>query len=796
MIQVDWSAAVKLLETRVRSLQFKPQTRIFVIVLVVLLLGIALSTYVYRNGQSVLEVSKPLLRQQLPSLQLISHLQLEVAAQEPILYEYYATVDRETFRRRFDGNEAGIARDIAILAGGLVSEDDLRPIRQYRVKMKQLAEDLDNTLRVYGESSVDWDRARDVLVEVSAAGRQVNADLDVLAASIREAVSIGGRNTRERVETVITAVLAFSVLLAGIAVFVGYLVSAYLREATERHKLAMFVERNPNPVLRLAPSGEVVYANPGALELVSYLQLGDAGIEQVLPEDMTERLQDLLLSGQSSGQFEYTRHGLTVDCTIRYLPEHGIFHCYLADVTERKKAEAGLRQQAFHDSLTGLPNRRYLREAVAELDDSQPAALVLLNFDRFHRLLSNVGPETVDRLLREVAGRLAPIFPARGSQPHLFRFEGDTFVMLAPTEGRDEMAGQAAQRVMETLSPPFYVDGREVFLSASVGVSMFPRDGRQAPELVHNAGMALHAVKQTGGGAYQIYNSDMSAYATARMAMESDLRDALKNEEFFLHFQPQLDLGSANVVAGEALLRWNRTGHGLVSPGQFIPVAEEAGLITAMGDWVLEKSCRSAVEWQKNNFPPVRVAVNISARQFQSPELVGRVREILAQTGLRPDLLELEITESSTMEDVERTVRILEQLKGLGVTLAIDDFGTGFSSMSYLSRFPVDRLKIDQSFVQGLLKHDDRATAIVSAVITLGHTLNLKVIGEGVETEAQLLKLRQLGCDEIQGFLFSRPVPHPEFVGFVQKGRWLTDQNSFGAALLRSVGMRSAADAA
>ena len=777
-------------------MKIKPQTRIFIIVGAVLFLGIALSTHVYRNGQSVLEVSKPLLRQQLPALQLISNLQLEVAAQEPILYEYYATIDRETFRRRFDGNEAGIARDIAILSGGLVPENDLRPVRQYLVHIDKLAMDLDTTLRVYGESPVDWDHARDVLIDVSAAGRQVNQELDALAASIRETVSIGGRYTRQRVERVITAVFAFSLLLAAIAVFVGYLVSAYLREANERHKLAMFVEKNPNPVLRLTPSGEIVYANPGALELVSYLQLGDAGIEQVLPDDMTERLQDILLSDQVADRFEYARHGLNIDCTVRYLPEHGIFHCYLADVTERKKAEAGLRQQAFHDSLTGLPNRRYLREVISELDDAQPVALVLLNFDRFHRLLSNVGPETVDRLLREVAGRLAGIFPASGTHPHLFRFEGDTFVMIAPTEGHDEMAGKAAQRVLEALWPPFYVDGREVFLSASIGVSMFPRDGRQAPELVHNAGMALHAVKQTGGGAYQIYNADMSAYATARMAMESDLRDALKNDEFFLHFQPQLDLGSANVVAAEALLRWNRAGHGLVSPGQFIPVAEEAGLITAMGDWVLEQSCRCAVAWQKQNFPPVRVAVNISARQFQSPELVGRVREILVQTGLRPDLLELEITESSTMEDVERTVRILEQLKGLGVTLAIDDFGTGFSSMSYLSRFPVDRLKIDQSFVQGLLKHDDRATAIVSAVITLGHTLNLKVIGEGVETEAQLLKLRQLGCNEIQGFLFSRPVPDQEFVGFVQEGRWLTDQNSFGAALLRSTGLRSAADAA
>ncbi len=771
----------------------RPQTRIRITVAVMLVLGIALSTHVYLNGRSVVQVSTPLLRQQLPALQLISHLQLEVAAQEPILYEYYATIDRERFKRRFDANEAHITQDVERLADGLLSDEELRPVRQYRIRIKQLADELDNTLRVFGQQRVDWDHARDVLVQVSAAGQQVNADLESVAASIRNAVSIGGRHANERVDSVIAAVLAFSLLLGVITVFVGYLVSAYLKGANERHKLAMFVEKNPNPVLRLTPAGEIVYANPGAEALISNFRFAGAGMNEVLPPDIKQRLGKMLQGGETADHFEYTQHGVSIDCTLRYLPEHQIFHCYLSDVTERKRAEAGLRQQAFHDSLTGLPNRRFLREEIDRLDESTPAALVLLNFDRFHRLLSNVGPETVDRLLREVATRLARIFPPRSSHPQLFRFEGDSFVLLVPTEGRDETAVQAAQRVLETVRAPFYVNGREVFLSASIGVSLFPRDGRLAPELVHNAGMALHAVKQTGGGAYQIYSADMSAYATERMAMESDLRDALKRDEFFLHFQPQLELVGGSVVAAEALLRWNRAGHGLVSPGQFIPVAEEAGLITAMGDWVLEKACRCAVAWQQQKLSPVRVAVNISARQFQAPQLVDRVGEILSETGLRPDLLELEITESSTMEDVERTVRVLEQLKGLGVTLAIDDFGTGFSSMNYLSRFPVDRLKIDQSFVQGLLKHDERATAIVSAVITLGHTLNLKVIGEGVETEAQMLKLRELGCDEIQGFLFSRPVPDQEFVDFVREARWLTGQGSFGALLLRRAGEVSSA---
>ena len=742
---------------------------------VVLLLGVALSSFVFLNGRSVLRVSEPLLLQQLPALKLISDLQLEVAAQEPILYEYYATIDRDTFRKRFDANDTAIKRDIAALSGDLVDAGQLDAIRAYGELINTLADDLDQNLSANGKQSVDWERARESLVEVSTAGRSVNEELGALAASIRGAVELAGAHTRERVRSVIAAVLAYCILIGVIAALIGYYVSAYLGEMGERHKLAMFVEKNPNPVLRLSRSGELLYANTGLMEMLDEVGLDDAHIVELLPDDIGERQEALLRQGRLSDQFEYETRGLIIDCSLCYLPEYAVFHCYLSDITGRKKAEARLRKQAFHDTLTALPNRHFLREEVAVLSESQTSALMLINFDRFHKVVSNLGPETVDELLRAVANRLVIIFPPRSSHPQLYRFEGDTFALLVPTGRNDGLAEETAERAMRVLGDPFYVEGRSMFLSTSIGISVFPAHGKRAPELVHNASMALQAVKQTGGGAFQIYSAEMTAHASERTALESDLRKAIEGHEFFLQFQPQVELFAGRIISGEALLRWERKGYGLVSPGQFIPVAEETGLFTPVGDWVLAESCRTAVQWQSQNRPPVGVAVNLSAQQFQNPGLVERVREILLETGLAPEYLELEMTESSAMSDVERTVRVLAELKELGVKLAIDDFGTGFSSMSYLSRFPIDRLKIDQSFVCGL-GHDETATAITEAVITLGHSLKLKVIAEGVETEEQLARLRELGCDEIQGFLFSKPIGANEFCSILDKGNSLVSE--------------------
>jgi len=391
--------------------------------------------------------------------------------------------------------------------------------------------------------------------------------------------------------------------------------------------------------------------------------------------------------------------------------------------------------------------------------------------DRFRQLLSHIGPEVGDELLRAVATRLSDVCPAGASPPWLHRLEADTFVLLDP---RAETNAVAAQ-ILSALERPFHLEGREVFVSASLGFSLFPRDGKDADSLVRNAGAALHAVKQAGGGGFRIYSADMTASAGERLAMENDLRRALERAELALHFQPQVELRGGMVIGGEALLRWTRASVGSVARTAFIPIAEETGLIVPIGEWVLRHACKQALAWRARVRGDFSVAVNISARQFQQPGLVELVRDVLGETELPPSALELEITESSAMHDLAHTGRTLRELKALGVTLAIDDFGTGFSSLSYLSRFPIDRLKIDRSFVSGLGK-DAGADAITAAVVTLGHSLGLRVIAEGVETREQLSALRELGCDEIQGYLFSTPLPADAFQALLCEGRQLAPE--------------------
>lgn len=753
-----------------RTLTISFANRIRVIFAGVLLLGIVLSVFVYMNGRAVQNVSEPLLRQQLPALQMISNLQLMVAAQEPILYQYYSTVDRTEFRRRYQLNDDEIRRTLERLSDGMVAPSRLEFVRQYCSKINQLAEELDNTLKVYGDKRVDWDRARHVLEQVSAAGRQVNRELETYAGQIRNAVRAGSTETRQRFNRVITAVLTFSFVLGVLSALMAFMTSAYMSNEAERQKLAMFVEENPSPVLSISTSGEVKYANPSASRMHAALSLGNASLSGLLPANVKDRLQKLRKGDGLSERFEYAISGRMLDCSLVYLPEHRVYHCYLADVTDRKKAEAGLREQAMHDSVTGLPNRRFLAEEVETLNERDRYALMLINFDRFHKFLGNVGPEVVDETLRTVADRLSAIFPPLRSRPQLYRYEGDSFVLLVPVNRQDDDGMKLAQQALSVLREAFEVGGRQMFLSASIGISHFPRDGMQAPELVHNAGTALHAVKQSGGGTWRVYDANMSSSAKERMATESDLRLAVEKRQLFLEFQPQADLASGRILASEALVRWSRFGYGLVPPDKFIPIAEETGLITALGDWVLEQACHCAVRWQREKCEDVGVAVNISALQFQAPGLVDRVRDVLRETGLAPSLLELEITEGSAMDDVERTVLVLDQLKRLGVKLAIDDFGTGFSSMNYLSRFPIDRLKIDQSFIRDMVR-DDAATEIVAAVISLGQKLRLKVIAEGVETQSQLDKLRELGCDEIQGYLLSKPIREVDLIALLQYSR-------------------------
>ena len=434
---------------------------------------------------------------------------------------------------------------------------------------------------------------------------------------------------------------------------------------------------------------------------------------------------------------------------------------------ERKEVEERLRMLAHYDVLTGLANRSLfqfrLREAVAQAKRTgQRVAVLLLDLDHFKDINDTLGHPAGDLLLKGVSERLRAC--ARETDT-VARLGGDEYAVIATNVKEAEGADVLALKIIDAIARPFHLDGEEVFARTSVGIALTGADVDEPEDILKNADMALYQAKSEGRGTYRFHDSEMNARVRKRKALEADIRRALEGRRFHLHYQPQVSAIGGDVVGAEALLRWHEPGRGNVSPGEFIPVAEATGQIVALGEWVLKAACRQIVAWCEAGLPPIRVAVNLSAIQFKGPSLVDTVMCAVDETGVDPDWVELEITESAIMDNVKRNTETLHQLHDHGFQIAMDDFGTGYSSLSYLKRFPVDKVKIDQSFVRDLT-HDADDAAIASAIITLCKSLNLESVAEGVETREQLEYLTWLGCGTVQGYYFTKPLAADEFAAW------------------------------
>jgi diguanylate cyclase (GGDEF)-like protein len=387
---------------------------------------------------------------------------------------------------------------------------------------------------------------------------------------------------------------------------------------------------------------------------------------------------------------------------------------------------------------------------------------MFLDLDRFKIINDSLGHSVGDDLLRRVGERLEACVRQADT---VARLGGDEFTILVPGLLYDDDAARVASKILESIREPFQIGGRDLFLTTSIGVSLYPSDGEDAEALVRSADTAMYRAKEQGRDNYQLYAPAMNARAVERLLLESRLRPALHNGELTVHYQPVVDLRNGRIAGAEALLRWSHPDLGLVPPARFIPIAEMSGMIVPIGSWVLREACARAREWQRE-WPGMTVSVNLSSRQFQQADLVADVRRALKETGLDPGSLDLEITESSAMANAEQSIATLSDLKELGVGISMDDFGTGYSSLAYLKRFPIDKIKVDQSFIRDIPDDTDDA-AIVTAIIAMARSLQLVVVAEGVETEEQISFLREHGCDRMQGFVMSRAVPPAEFARIV-----------------------------
>ncbi|RYY73192.1 MAG: bifunctional diguanylate cyclase/phosphodiesterase [Gammaproteobacteria bacterium] len=585
--------------------------------------------------------------------------------------------------------------------------------------------------------------------------------------------------------------------------------SCHHEEQAERFRLAEQAlwasETYLNAILRFSPAlisvkdldGNVVLASEHFKQIANIDETGFVGknVFDIYPKDVAQAICEIDAAAKNTQQ--------TYEVELDLMHKDGSMHTYLmvkfplrskdnrvfgvctigTDISERKLAETALREQqsrlnymAFHDALTGLPNRSLFYDRIYQglaraRRSNSKVALMLLDIDRFKNINDSLGHDAGDLMIKAISTRISE---GVRDMDTVARLGGDEFVVvLEGVQDIDDVVF-VANKLLVALARPIEISGHEISSTVSIGVSMFPEDGFDTDELLKHADIAMYKAKEAGKNNCQFYTKGMNATAVNYLLLENDLRRALDLHQFTLHYQPQIDLKSGELMGVEALVRWQHPERGLVSPAHFIPLAEETGLIVPLGEWVLREACRQQKLWLDSGRHVGKIAVNLSPRQFRQKNFPGKVEAILRETQLAPEHLELEITESCAMEHAGETINQLNQLNQMGMYLAIDDFGTGYSSLAYLQRFPIQKLKIDRSFVTDI--HDDmNDAAITKTIIGLAHSMQLRVVAEGVETEHQAEWLRQRGCDQAQGFLYAKPMSPKQFESHFHGGRFCFD---------------------
>ncbi len=552
-----------------------------------------------------------------------------------------------------------------------------------------------------------------------------------------------------------------------------------VRKSEEKYRL--ITENSSDLIFTIDEEGNLLYISPSHTVLLGHdlVEMESSPLFQWVHEEdresVIDSIQDMITKRKGSSQLEFrilAKSGNYIDVEAKvnsiFGPSGIVKNLVLVmrDITERKKTEQTIYHLAYHDTLTELPNRRLfmdcLRKEVNQANSVRSQlAVMFVDVDRFKHINDSYGHEIGDLILIETAKQIKECLHSTGL---VARIGGDEFTILLTNVSDTEEVETIAQRIKDSFQVPIESGGKVYNLSCSIGISLFPSDGKDVDELLKRADMALYAVKEQGRNGYLFFHPDMEERSLERILLENELKKAIQQKQFYIEYQPKMNLTSGQLIGMEALVRWNHPELGRISPGKFIPVAEETGLILPLGEWVLRQGCKQNKDWQNQGYPPLRVSVNLSTRQFYQSNLLDKIKEILNETGLEPEWLELEITES-IFTDIDQAVVILQEIRELGVHISIDDFGTGYSSFSYIKHLPVDTLKIDASFIRDIHQNKE-SQAIVKAIMDIAQTLNLNVIAEGIESQEQLIALSEDGCSQGQGFLFSKPLSNHEFENY------------------------------
>ncbi|MEX2516341.1 MAG: bifunctional diguanylate cyclase/phosphodiesterase [Gammaproteobacteria bacterium] len=749
-------------------LKLKSSWFIIVIVSCLIVVMVALSLMVVQENKAR---ATALSEEHLPLMESIHDLRMQLISTQSTLYAYYLTADRESFARQFIPNFSNLTDSYNHIREQIPEAPGLDVIDTLIVETLALSNSFDRVMRA---DSIDWDQARAVLDEFPAVARKMDNESEQLTLWVRNRIIDTAQQSIDQTQRA----LVFVTLLGLTSLLVLVLMIRHNNKRAEalreQLRLTSFPERNPSPVFSLKNNGEIDYSNDSALNTIAELNPDKGDAQDLLPANL-EFLLEQAREDHGYHEFEYQKHDHFWILGLHWLNDFQEYHVYLTDITDRKKAENRFIYLAYHDPLTDLPNRRrFNRDWLS--DAVNPGMVAVIKTDNLQKVIDTGGPALADKVLKACAERLRDVVTGADATSQLYRFDGN---LLCATFCDWNRGLPVLDALRSAMTPVIAIDGYEYFLSLSIGVTRTDTKAftsgtgvkdKGMEEMLRQADSAMNVVRVAGGNGVHLYDTALDQHYQKQIVLENDLRQALARDELSLVFQPQLATASGEIIGAEALLRWQHSKLGAISPAVFIPLAEETGVIVDIGHWVLEQACRQAVQWERCHGSAVRVAVNISPRQLFHTDLAVIVAKLLSSTGLAPECLELEITESTALEDFATACHVLEELKGLGISLSLDDFGTGFSSLCYLARLPVDALKIDKSFIDNLT-HSAQDQAITKSIIDLAGNLGLGVVAEGIEDIDQYTLLANWKCQAIQGYWFSRPLPGDDFVAFLQQPR-------------------------
>ncbi|MBU3002020.1 putative bifunctional diguanylate cyclase/phosphodiesterase [Paraglaciecola arctica] len=731
----------------------------------VLVLGMAVSGVVFYKGENIAQKTVDLIAQQIPSYDLLSKLNGSLIEKERFLYEFYATQQQNDFQLGYAKSNLQAQNAFDEL---LVRFGDIPPLRITQSSLVELNKLAEAFVANITSTETNWDLAREQLRTISDVRRATSPQIQQLINLTEQKVEDSEMVILNGLELVRLFVVLYGFATLIVAFIVAKAIKAYLYTSVYNQRLSLFSTRNPNPVISLDNRNVVTYYNPATENLLEKLGFAEGKVDLLLAKDIEEHQKQLLEEGANdSKQFEYQIAELYFQCDLHWLEDLQQWDMHLTDITERKKFEQELQYRASFHPQTGLLNRYELEKAVTELcQTKQIFTFGLLEIRSFSQLMSGQGVTVAATVVKEVASALDNILLSiHKTGFRIFHTGEKSFALVCTCDLNNQQINSLVEQIDSKISSTIFHCQYQVQLD--FGFANSPQHGSDYTQLHKNALAALDKSARSGDKSHVLFNIQLGDKLFYQQQLVEDMRTAIENAQFELYFQPQLALSNNKIIGAEALIRWQRNGQ-WIAPSEFIPLAERAGLIDSLGDWILHTACNKAQNLVNSGWNDLVMAVNISPLQFGRKDFLSKVKGVLKETGLEAKNLELEVTEGVIIYNELEAIETLAELKKLGVHLAIDDFGTGYSSLSYLRKFNIDKLKIDQSFIQDI-QHQPADQSIVRTIIELGRNLELKVIAEGVEGLDQQDILASMGCDEIQGFYFSRPLPEQQFIDFVKR---------------------------